>query len=185
MLFRSLQLLGDNMPNGCLFQMVFDTITSQLNFTYMSKSWEDITNISADAVIADLNVYLKHIYPEDLFFLNQKIEHIAEHELLENFSLELRFVLDNGEMRWLKMATTPHLEGTDVIWDGFFVDVTEYKHAEQLVRSEKERIEALGNNLPGGALFRYRTKYHEAGQSMAFEYVSATWEKITDWKSVV
>ena len=176
---KRLELLGDNMPNGCLFQMVFDTVTGQLKYTYLSKSWEDITNIPADVVIADFNIQLKHLHPEDLLALNQQIAHIAKYELLDNFYAEIRFVFDNGEMRWLKMSTTPHLDDTNVIWDGFYVDVTEYKLAEQKILSEIERVETLGNNIPGGTLFRFITKYLDGKMIMVFEYVSATWEKIT------
>ena len=174
---KRLELLGDNMPNGCLFQLVFDTVTGQLKYTYLSKSWEVITNIPKDAVIADININLSHIHPEDLLVLNQQIAHIAQYKLMENFDMEFRFVLDSGEIRWLRMSSTPHLNDTNVIWDGFFVDVTNYKLSEQRIISEKDRIETLGNNIPGGALFRIRS--NQLADTMSFEYVSATWEKVT------
>ena len=172
-----LEHLGDSMPNGCLFQMVFDTTTGQMHCTYLSKSWENFTSIPIDAIIADYGILLKHVHPEDLLELQQRITHIATNELLEFFYMEIRFIFEKDETRWLKVSATPHMDNTNVVWDGFFVDVTDYKLAEQAIRSEKERLEALGNNLPGGTLFRFRTKMDQ--KIMTFDYVSDTWEKIT------
>ncbi len=169
-----LQTLGDNMPNGCLYQFTFNSATQQMGFTYMSRSWETITGISVEDAMADLNLLLARMHPDDLPVYMQAFEKSLTS--MEYFSVEIRFMLDGDVIRWGRISSTPHMEGNNVVWDGFIVDITDNKVAEQEVVAEKERLQALGDNMPNGCL--YRTVTNLQTLEVKFVYVSGTFEHL-------
>ncbi len=169
-----LQTLGDNMPNGCLYQFKLDATTQQMGFTYMSKSWEDITGIPVKDAIDDLNLLMTRMHPDDFPVYIQAFEKsLAE---MGRFQVDIRFMLDKGVMRWGRISSTPHMEGPNIVWDGFIVDITDHKRAELEIIAEKERLQALGDNMPNGCL--YRTVTNPETMEVKFAYLSGTFEHI-------
>ncbi len=169
-----LQTLGDNMPNGCLYQFTLNAAEQRMGFTYMSRSWEKITGISVEDAMKDLNMLMSRIHPDDLPVYMQAFEEsLAD---MCRFNVEIRFILDRETTRWGRITSTPHPDGPNVVWDGFIVDITDNKIAEQKITAEKERLQALGDNMPNGCL--YRTVTDPQTMDVKFVYLSGTFEHI-------
>ncbi|MDR1156220.1 MAG: PAS domain S-box protein [Bacteroidales bacterium] len=171
-----LKTLGDNMPNGCLYQFTLNTQTRQMGFTYMSRAWKEITGIAHDAAImTDLNRLLAGIHPDDLPVYMERFEQSLA--TMGRFMVEVRFMINASEVRWGRISSTPHMEGANVVWDGFIVDITDYKQAEQKLTAEKDRLQALGDHFPNGCLFRFGVDGEN--RKISFSYLSKTWERLT------
>ncbi|HEY2018788.1 MAG TPA: PAS domain S-box protein, partial [Bryobacteraceae bacterium] len=56
------------------------------------------------------------------------------------------------------------------------VDITKRKLAEEALRESESRLRALGDNLPEGAIYRYR---HDAGGKPHVDFISAGIERLT------
>jgi PAS domain-containing protein len=59
--------------------------------------------------------------------------------------------------------------------EGLILDATELKQAEATARETAERLQALGDNLPGGAVYRL---HRDAGGDYRFTYASRGIERI-------
>jgi len=60
------------------------------------------------------------------------------------FNEELRFRTFNGEIKWLNIISTPRqTEQGDFVWDGFHVDITERKNAENVIRESEKRYRTM------------------------------------------
>ncbi len=171
-----LQALGDYFPNGCLFRFNYDGENRKFSFSYLSKTWEKLTGLSLEAGLHDMDLVLSKIHPDDVGLLVDRAWKTYDGQQ-DNFDAEFRFLITSNDMRWFQISTHRHNENGQVVSDGFILDITSRKNAEQQLLDEKERLEALGNNLPDGTLFRYRSCNLQ--EFMVFDYVSATWEKVT------
>ncbi len=171
-----LQALGDYFPNGCLFRFKFDDVNRKFSFSYLSKTWEKLSNVTLEDALYDIEIPLSKIHPDDRGPLVEQIWETFDNRQ-ENFDTELRFFYTPDELRWVQISTHRHYENGQPVSDGFILDITDRKNADRQLIAEKERLEALGNNLPGGSLFRFRSR--NLREYMAFDYVSATWEQTT------
>jgi PAS domain S-box-containing protein len=170
-----LQTLGDNLPSGCLYQFMYSTATGYAGFTYLSRAWERITGITVEEAMNNLDILTERMHPDDRpVYAGAFAKSLAG---MEPFTAEMRFMLPTGRMRWGRLSSMPHLEGTDVVWDGFLIDITAQKEADLELTAEKERLETIGNNMPDGALYRSRINLQTG--AIWLEYLSATWEKIS------
>ena len=149
-----LTTLSNNFAGGLVFQIVVSVETGERRFVYISESVERIHGVSAAAVLDNPRLLYDQVIEEDRNLL-------AEREALSlagmsQFSAEVRCRLSSGEERWVMLTSTPRrLSGSEVIWDGIEVDVTEQKTSEQeqeklqsqLIHSQK--LESIGR-LAGG-----------------------------------
>jgi PAS domain S-box-containing protein len=163
--------LSDNLPNGCLFSFEMNLSTRKIQITHLSKNWEHITNISAEDSIRDANNVFSKIHHEDLPIMLDAIN--TGFVSLENYSLEVRCFFSENNMRWIYMASHPRVENGTGKSDAFILDITKRKHAEQELFSEKSRLQALGDNFPNGALFRFETDMQL--KEMKLSYLGGTW----------
>jgi len=97
-------------------------------------------------------------------------------QTMTNMNVELR-IQTSKALRWIQIASSPHLEGQFVVWDGFLLEITQRKEADNELKAEKNRLQTLGDNIPGGTLYQV-TRDMRTGQ-MKSTYASATWEAVT------
>ncbi|MDH3349205.1 MAG: MASE1 domain-containing protein [Desulfobulbaceae bacterium] len=137
----SLCALGDNLPNGMVYQVVIEPDYSR-RFLYVSAAVERIYGVSVDAVLHDPETLYRLIDIEDW-----KAFVIAEKEAIRNFTIFkaiFRIHRADGMLRWMYQASSPrHLADERFVFDGIQVDITEQKQAEEMLQREKDFSESL------------------------------------------
>ncbi len=170
-----LQALGDNFPDGCLFQFEIDIATQKMEFSYLGGTWTRLTNTLPEDALLDLNVPFGKVYTEDLPILMQAIQESAA--TLNNCEAEIRYHYTEKETRWFQVLSHPHVEGGTIVSDGFILDISNRKRAEKEVVAEQNRLQALGDNFPDGCLFRSTMDIRT--QEMQIVYMSQSWEVLS------
>ena len=61
---------------------------------------------------------------------------------------------------------------------GVMIDVSDLKKIEEELSDERVRLQALGDHLPEGCV--YRMEIHEKEKKIKLSYASGTWEKVTN-----
>jgi len=137
-----LQMLGDNIPRGTLFQFAINQQTNKMFMAYISAKWEMITGISAKEVMDDVNKIFEAVHPDDE--LKLRLDFRKSVKKMADFIHEIRFnTLANGHTRWLNVWAQPRREGDLVIWDGIAIDVTKRKNAEAELTKYRKELENL------------------------------------------
>jgi len=166
-----LQTIGDNIPEGALFQFIRDVRTAQMRFTYTSATWSDVTGISADLATSDILNIFDALHSADLPVLINSIEESARS--MSIITMEMRA---KGDC-WLHIVARPRREGTYIVWDGIIINIADRKKTEYDLENERIRLKNLGDNLPAGSLYQFvrDARTHQ----MRMSHVSASWEEVT------
>ncbi|MDR2927995.1 MAG: PAS domain S-box protein [Cytophagaceae bacterium] len=171
-----LQAIGDNFPGGALFRFEMNTATGEMWFSYMSRSWEQITGISPQKATENIANVFATVLPEDIDELMRKIK--ISIDTVTPFNTETRIRKADGGVGWLQIASQPRRISNElVVSNGFMLDITENRIAHLELAQERDRLQAIGDNFPDGALLR-----HEANPltgEIRLVYMSQSWEKIT------
>jgi len=144
-----LRAIGDNLPNGFLYQVVRELDGSD-RFYYLSAGVERETGLKVEEILQNTGILHNRILEEDLRFMNQKVE-----ESLQNmsvFDVQVREQSPQGEIRWLRLSSTPRrLEDGRVVWDGIRLDITDFKRTEEKLQKNQallvqaQEIARIGN----------------------------------------
>ena len=169
-----LETLGNNLPDGVLFQFVLEAQTNQMRILYVSGKWEEITGISKETAMSNIEMFHAIIHPEDLSFVMQEVDKSAQN--MTDYYVEFRITVQRS-VRWLQISSHPHRRGEWIVWDGVMFDITRRKEAARELEIEKMRLQTLGDNLPGSTLYQL-ARDMRTGQ-MRILYVSGTWEAVT------
>ena len=108
--------------------------------TYISPRQEELLGYSNEEVMADPTIWSRRIHPDDR-------EHVLAVDVESNssgqrsFNLEYRFIAKDGHEVWVQdKAELIQVGDRPPFWQGFLLDVTERKHAEQAVQESNERL---------------------------------------------
>ncbi len=146
-----LKTLSDNLPGVMIFQLAGDSFENR-RFTYVSSEVTRLTGRKPEEVIADPSLLYNCIIPEDfpLIMLAEKMSY----ENQSVFNEEVRFRDYQGNVRWLNIISTPRkAESGQLVWDGFHLDITERKQAENAIRESEQRYRTLVEQAFDGILF--------------------------------
>ncbi|TXN22463.1 ATP-binding protein [Methylobacterium sp. WL9] len=129
-----MRALTDNMPSGMVFQLAAGRDGSGRRFLHLSRSYERLTGLSVETVLADARVAYGLILPEHHVVIAE-----AEARSIRDwapFDVEVRFRrADTGEVRWARIVSAPReLSDGSLIWDGILIDVTEQKCTSEALR---------------------------------------------------
>ena len=171
---EALETLSNNFPDGALFQFVRDSRTGQMRIFYLGGGWEEVTGITNEIAMSSIEAVFAMIHPDDLPPVIQAIDESAQS--MTNFHVEFRTTV-HGCTRWLKISSQPRTDDTLIIWDSFIIDITDRKKTERELEIEKNRLQMLGDNLPGSTLFQF-SRDTRTGQ-IRMLYVSGTWKTVT------
>ena len=139
-----LQTLGDNLPNGVIYQLVRERDGSE-RFLYASAGLEPLAGISIEAVLRDPAALRDLIVEEDRPALAAARE--ASRRDMRVFDVEVRIRRSDGDVRWMQMSATPRvLPGGRILWDGILMDITARKREEAARRESEERFRLLVEN---------------------------------------
>lgn len=152
-----LRTLSDNLPGVMIYQVAGEPFDKR-HFTYVSNEVTRLTGKTPEDVIKDPSILYGIILEED----RPKLQ-AAEERAYENFSVfnvEARCRSHNGEIRWLNIVSSPRkTEQGMLVWDGFHMDITGRKVAEEAIRESEEKYRMLVDQAFDGILF-----YDEKGQ---------------------
>ncbi len=115
-------------------------------FPYISEAVRDVMGISPEEVLNDSSKLLGMVHPEDRDSFHAGI--LKSADSLDSYHEIIRCIKD-GELKWIEARATPGNTSTgDILWDGFFNDVTEQKLAEISLRESEERFSKLFFSSP-------------------------------------
>lgn len=144
-----LRRIGDNLPNGAIYQIMRDLDKSD-RFFYMSAGIEALMEVKAEDVLRDSSLLYRQIIPQDVPRLQAAIEESWQN--LSVFDIQVQIQTPSNQLKWVHLRSTPRqLEDGRVVWDGLVVDITDFKHAEATLRKstalleESQRVARLGN----------------------------------------
>jgi signal transduction histidine kinase len=107
-------------------------------FSFLSKRWLEMFNITRELVMADPTQVLSRVHPDDLMDLvNRHRQVFLQPQVL---TWEGR-ILVRGETRWVSVEAVPRtLPDGSTAFEGVSVDVTFYKHAQAAVKIAHEQL---------------------------------------------
>src|SRR5205823_9452292 len=101
-------------------------------------------------------------------------------ETKEAYSIEYRFRRADGAWIWVRdEATFLKDEGTEGFWQGFLLDVTEQKDAEEQVRAAEERFRTIVEQNP--AIIYTQSIDPDAPGISKTTYISPACEELTGY----
>lgn len=170
---RRFSTLVDNLPGAAY------CCENDRNWTmrYISRAAVALTGYEPMALIGNAQVaYAELIHPEDRQSVWDQIQQALGAD--RSFQIEYRLRRRDGTLVWIweqgRAVPDKACKGRLVL-EGLMLDVTERKQAEAAARETLERLESLGDNLPGGAIYRI----HLASNGLCrFTYVSKGLERM-------
>ena len=112
--------------------------------SYMSEGVQQLTGIAAEEFLRDVGVnWADLVLPEDLAAVDATVqEAILRHSAYE---IQYRIRHTNGEVRWVaEKGRAIYTASGEPQWlDGFIYDITEQKHAQQLLALSNAELDVL------------------------------------------
>lgn len=136
--------LSENSP-AIVFQFMM-TPEGVFTFPYVSNSLRRTFGISAEEVMRNSSQLLSLMHPNDREVFREEV--LKSAESLEIYHSEIRWI-SQGVINWVEVQSTPSmLKDGSVLWDGFFVDITERKRTEEELRKSEIFQRTLTETLP-------------------------------------
>lgn len=137
--------VSDNLVEGFIYQIECSPEGKSRGFLYISAGVANILGVAPEQAYANPMIMYEKVFPEDAKRFREEEDRALE--TLRVFNMEGRFVLPGGEIRWLRLSSTPHQEKDgSVIWDGLAMDITERKSREQQLWESREQFKALAEH---------------------------------------
>ncbi|PDV97137.1 hybrid sensor histidine kinase/response regulator [Candidatus Chloroploca asiatica] len=135
-----LRALGDNLPNGFVYQLYRDAAWHP-TFTYLSSGVERILAVTPKEGQRDASKLYARIHPEDREQIYASERHSAA--TLSDSVEVVRHITPTGELRWLYLCERPRRQSDgSVIWDGIALDITERQRAAEELAHARDAAEA-------------------------------------------
>jgi len=140
-----LRNLGDNLPDGVIYQVVRRADGSNY-FPYMSSGLESRFGVTASAAMADAGLVYRMVLPEDL----AGIRAAADESIHTGgpIDVEYRMRTPSGDVRWMNLRGRPSaLADGATRWDVVALDITDRKRADETLREQEGRLRAIAETL--------------------------------------
>ncbi len=135
-----LRQIGDNIPDGALYQVVAETDGSR-RFVYWSAGIEQLIGVSAADAIADPGKLYRLVHADDLErFGTAERKAVAAKGVFDE-TVRMQHAR-TGELRWVHLRSAPRaLADGRTVWDGIYIDVTTQKNIEQALTHSLQRLD--------------------------------------------
>ena len=131
--------ITQNVP-GAVFQ--FTVRDGVWTIDFISERIQEIAGVSAAEVIQDIAVLNARVHPEDRDAYTASV--ITAVEQLTPWMFEGRYLFPDGSIRWWQGTSTPLCNNRDeVIFNGFVLDITDRKQAEEAIRQGQIQQEII------------------------------------------
>ena len=134
-----------NVP-GAIYQLKQD-IHGSFSFPYISSDCEAICERTSEQIMQNAELILSLIHPEDLSNFEQVVEQSAQ--TLQHKHWEGRIITPSGQTKWIQTASKPEKQADgSIVWDGFMIDISDRKRAEQKLRESQQLLHLILDTLP-------------------------------------
>ena len=135
-----IQSLGDNLPNGAIYQIV-ESADGDIYFSYISAGIERVLGISVAEIMADAKALYRMVLEEDLPLMYEMDAKSLRD--MSAFDGQFRMRAKNGEIKWVQCRSAPRrlTDGT-IVSDGIITDITASKEAEKKLQNALLKAEA-------------------------------------------
>ncbi|WP_319522971.1 PAS domain S-box protein [uncultured Desulfosarcina sp.] len=141
-----LQVLSDNLPGGILFQARI-TPDGTRQTTFISGNAEQLFGEPIDRILSDSKVLFDKIDPEDRERLFRAEAEAIEKGTVLDEVLQVH-IADDGP-NWHRVVAKPRqLANGDFFLDGFIIDLTEQKQAQEEIRKRRVFLESVLYHAP-------------------------------------
>lgn len=125
--------LAENGP-GVVYQFLMSPDGS-FSFPYINKNLSSITGLSPEDLMRDASLILDRVHPDDRDRFREEILESARS--VTPYHSTFRLLKEAGHI-WIEARSTPErMADGSVLWDGFFLDVTERKEEQEaLLRTQ-------------------------------------------------
>jgi PAS domain S-box-containing protein len=112
-----------------------------------SKGYYLLVGMQPDNIEGLNEAFNKMVHPDDKYLLDEKLAEIKRER--KPASIDLRFILPNGQVKWVQNNIVPVFDGDTLIaLKGVNVDITEQKLAEENIKQQNQRLQAIISTLP-------------------------------------
>jgi rsbT co-antagonist protein RsbR len=131
--------ITQNIP-GAVFQ--FTVRDGVWTVDFITERIQEIAGVSAAEVMHDFNALRARVHPEDLEAYTASV--VSAVERLTPWMFEGRYVLPDGSIHWWQGTSTPVRNNRDeIIFNGFVLDITDRKQAEEAMRQSQIQQEII------------------------------------------
>ncbi|NER80317.1 MAG: PAS domain S-box protein [Leptolyngbya sp. SIO1D8] len=136
----------ENIP-GVVYQAHVQADAKTHAFPYVSPYCHAIYEVSAEAIMEGQYSFRDFEYSEDSPIIDQMLPEVAQ--ALKPFDHQFRIVTPSGTVKWIHVISRPSLQPDgSTFWNGFVMDVSDRKAAENALVLKHNHLEALLNNIP-------------------------------------
>lgn len=115
-------------------------------FDYVSSFSRGILELEPEQIIADVNIALNQIHPEDRLAHNAAVQN--SFVTLKPFSFEFRNITPSGKLKWLEANSRPlRNDNGTVTWYGILFDITDRKQAEIALKRYEKIVSATLDSI--------------------------------------
>jgi two-component system, sensor histidine kinase and response regulator len=141
-LYRRLQSLGDNLPQGFIYQYAVEP-DGRPRFDYVSAGIERVLGLTPAEALADASKAFADVEPESL--ARYKEDEVRSAREMSAFRSVVTFRRPDGERRWMEIHSSPHRgPNGETQWDGVTLDVT----AAMETQAERSKLLKIIDDSP-------------------------------------
>lgn len=142
---ESLHLFIANLPGmACQMRLDADNI---LRFAYVSEGCSALLGVAPPEIELHPELLPGMLHPEDRDTFHKSMQESIAQSTPWNW--EGRIVLPpDGEIKWVNLRATRRETGShSIVWEGFMVNITQNKLAEQEIKTSRQRLRELSSHV--------------------------------------
>lgn len=114
-------------------------------FEYMSPNCEQFNGVSAEAVMADADILISQVHPDEIPGYYAAVIYSRTH--LTSFLWEGRVIV-NGEVRWRRLESHPEPQPDgSILWHGIQIDPTPHRQAQEALHKKQSEMQTILDNM--------------------------------------
>lgn len=117
------------------------SVNGDIHFTYVAGAAEATFGLSAETMMADHESFQQRVNAEDMSMLQENL--VRMQGTLAPFQNEFRMQVKNNQC-WIRVNSGKGKRESngDVLWGGYFEDITQSRHQERMLLEAKTKAEA-------------------------------------------
>ena len=172
-----LRELTESLP-GLVYQLQVDW-AKPLRYSYLTDYTEPLYGLSREQVLKNPDALNRMFDPRDMVRMFSLFRDALKD--LRPIVAEFRVRRPDGEVRWLRTHTTPRKTATGLALNGFTMDVSEQKAAEERIEAAERLLRDITDNVPG-ALYQSQLA---ADGSVRYNFVSGGFKSLTGYDTTM